>query len=83
MKTDESLLLRAIVLSHEGPYHKKGLDVVSIGVNLKMNHKRLLYICQKWTDKKWYEYGVSATLGWLTPEGYEIGRREIERISTL
>jgi hypothetical protein len=33
-------------------------------IALGMNHKRWLYLCEKWSDKGIYDYGVSADLGW-------------------
>lgn len=40
-----------------------------IGARLGIHRKRVEYLCQKWTDRRWYEYGVSVDLGWLTEEG--------------
>lgn len=40
-----------------------------------LNGKRAAGILQKWTVKRWYEYGVSLDLGWLT----EAGKAEAER----
>lgn len=34
-----------------------------------MHPKRLAYICCKWSDKGWYDYGVNCLRGWLTPNG--------------
>lgn len=38
-------------------------------------HKRAWFILEKWVDKKWYEYGVSLDLGWLTAAGEEMADR--------
>lgn len=38
-------------------------------------HKRAWFILQKWVDNKWYEYGVSLDLGWLTPAGEDMADR--------
>lgn len=37
--------------------------------DLGMNENRAAYICQKWADKGWYDYGVSVLAGWLTDKG--------------
>ncbi len=41
-------------------------DVIS---ELGMNTNRGCYICQKWAERGWYDYGVSVDLGWLTDAG--------------
>jgi hypothetical protein len=33
---------------------------------------------EKWTDKGWYEYGVTLDLGWLTPEGIAHFKESVE-----
>jgi hypothetical protein len=30
---------------------------------------RIAYLCDKWSRKGWYEYGVTVDLGWLLPDG--------------
>jgi hypothetical protein len=37
------------------------------------------YILDKWTRKGWWEYGVSARSGWLTPKGVEALSLAIEQ----
>jgi hypothetical protein len=34
-----------------------------------MHYKRAWYLLDKWSRKRWYEWGVNMELGWLTPEG--------------
>ena len=34
-----------------------------------IHHKRAWYLLRKWSDKGWYDYGVTLDLGWLTDEG--------------
>lgn len=34
-----------------------------------MNHKRAWYLLDKWSNKGWYDYGVTLDLGWLTSKG--------------
>jgi hypothetical protein len=43
-----------------------------IAQELGMHWKRATYLCLKWSYKDWYEYGVCADLGWLTPKGMEV-----------
>jgi hypothetical protein len=63
MKNDEQELLNAIhdkARTGENPY------VRGIVRELGMNEKRAAYICEKWTKKGWYDWGVSVLAGWLT-----------------
>lgn len=39
--------------------------------NFSIPHKRAWYFLEKWTDKGWYEYGVTLDLGWVTEKGME------------
>lgn len=43
-------------------------DVVESGV---IAPKRAWYLCNKWSDKGWYDYGVVCDLGWVTEAGKE------------
>lgn len=63
MKEDERTLMKA--LATEGRHTR---DVVD---DLGMNHKRAAYILEKWTDKGWWDYGVSVMAGWFTERGVE------------
>jgi len=38
-----------------------------------VHHKRAWYLLEKWSDKGWYDYGVSLDMGWITEEGNAIG----------
>lgn len=68
MKDDEQRLL--IEVSHRCEIMEAGYESVrDIGVRLGINWKRLNYLCLKWSAKGWYDYGVSADLGWLTEAG--------------
>ena len=42
--------------------------------DLGMNEERAIYLCGKWTEKGWYDWGVSVAAGWLTDEGVEAAR---------
>ena len=61
MKPDEQKLLSTL-LPMESPVVR---DVIK---SLGMNHKRAVYILEKWAAKGWYDYGVTVDLGWLYPE---------------
>ena len=65
MKNDERVLLDEIKNVGKDCY------VRSIVHRLGMNEKRAAYICDKWTRKGWYNYGVNVLAGWLTDEGVE------------
>ena len=34
-----------------------------------LHYKRAWYLFDKWSDKGWYDYGVTLDLGWITPQG--------------
>jgi len=72
MKQDEKLLLKALLeIPDDARYpYKFARD---LGLELGLHWKRTAYLCEKWTRKGWWEYGVSVDLGWFTPEG----RRDI------
>ena len=67
MKPDERTLLlaRADVPAGQHVYVR---DLVH---RLGINEKRAAYICDKWTNKGWYDWGVSVLAGWLTAKGRE------------
>lgn len=44
-------------------------------IDYPMNEKRKAYLCEKWTARGWYDYGVTARSGWLTADGKEIARQ--------
>ena len=43
-------------------------DIIN-GKDFSMHYKRVWYLLEKWSQKGWYDYGVSIDLGWITPEG--------------
>lgn len=49
----------------------KGKSYVSTGIDIIATDKQLHYYIYKWTEKGWWDYGVSARTGWFTPEGIE------------
>ena len=36
---------------------------------LGINENRAAYICEKWTERGYYEYGVNVLAGWLSDTG--------------
>ena len=38
-------------------------------LDMGMSEKRGSYLCEKWTNRGWYDYGVNVLAGWLTGEG--------------
>jgi hypothetical protein len=71
MKFDEMKLLTEIQRRQKNGEHPYVREVVA---DIGMNGKRAAYLCEKWTDKGWYEYGVNVLAGWLTKEGLEYER---------
>ena len=61
-KPDERLLLKTLQ-SRDRPY------VREVVAELGINPKRAAYICEKWTTRGWYNYGVNVLAGWLEGEG--------------
>ena len=43
----------------------------SLLLNYVSDSKRKHYILKKWTEKRWWDYGVSMRSGWPTDEGME------------
>ena len=62
MRADEKSLLEAVA---------GGTSPRDLWESMGMPYKRMLYLCEKWARKGWYDYGVSADLGWITEEGRE------------
>lgn len=60
MRLDEMKLLAAVAAG-EWPR--------DAGYRLGIHHKRVWYLCRKWSKKKWYDWGVSCDLGWITDAG--------------
>ena len=67
MRADERKFLVAVARRNV----KWGETPRNIAYKMGMNHKRSWYLCKKWTDRGWYNYGVSVDLGWLTDAGFK------------
>jgi len=75
VKADEKALLigvASIELDEQGKRKELPWDVAP---RLGIHPKRAQYLYQKWTDKGWFNYGVSARTGWLEPEGLAEAKR--------
>lgn len=46
-----------------------GVMLRDVATQLRIHPKRAAYICDKWTSKGWYDYGVNVLCGWLTDKG--------------
>ena len=68
MKPDELALLKTLAF-HRPKQTWTGPNAEDVGISLGMHHKRVDYILNKWTNKGWWNYGVSARTGWLTEAG--------------
>lgn len=66
MKRDERRLLLAGAAW--GPADQPP-DWRSIAESIGMHPKRAWKILEKWTDRGWFEFGVSPFGGWLTEDG--------------
>ena len=65
MREDERRLL-LMVLEGERPR--------SAGRTLGIHPKRVVYLCYKWDNKGFYDYGVAADLGWITDRAEALRR---------
>ncbi len=70
MKEDEKKLLK--FLQKRTMEDKQRLYVRQLIIDLDMNEKRAAYICEKWTNKGWYDWGVTVLAGWLTKKGMNV-----------
>lgn len=66
MKDDERRLLLAAA-AVDGQHPRPFIDDLS--AHLGIHPKRGLYLAGKWSDKGWWEYGVTLRSGWLTAAG--------------
>lgn len=66
MNENESKLL-AMLLARTGK--KPYVNVTGFDEETDIAPKQWYYYLTKWSDKGWFDYGVSARTGWFTPEG--------------
>ena len=70
-KPDEIQFYVALLALHGGPYksQQRGLPFADkVGADLGMHEKRVYGLLNKWTDRGWWEFGVTMRSGWFTPE---------------
>lgn len=72
MKPDERALLLAYYEATVAHHEFYGVWPRDLPLAQIMPYKRVLFLLEKWTDKGWYDYGVSLDLGWLTEEGRKV-----------
>jgi hypothetical protein len=65
-KSEEKFLLYLI---HGARQQRENLRPIL--ATLHIPNKRIEYLLYKFSDKGWYEWGVSPMVGWLTEEGIE------------
>lgn len=68
MKDDERQFLAALSVNRPRQI-ADGVFATDVATKIGMNEKRALYLLGKWTDKGWWEYGVSLRSGWFTAAG--------------
>jgi len=75
MKDDEKEFLRLCI--EKCGYNKTGVvparprEIINSDLT-DINHKRAWYLLEKWSDKGWYNWGVTLDLGWFEPEYEEV-----------
>ena len=76
MKPDEQQLLIRMLRDRPGLGAAPTCTATELAAKLSMNEKRAEYLLGKWTDKGWWDYGVSLRTGWLTEKGLEEARKQ-------
>lgn len=71
VKPDEMALRAAVLADRKSQPHTSGTFLDELAQGLGIPDSRSYYIGSKWTDKGWWDYGVSLRSGWLTPKGIE------------
>lgn len=70
MKPLEQIFFRACVNEQKRKLHAKDMEfsvraIGNIFERLGFSYKQLMYYVEKWSDKGFYNYGVSLDLGWF------------------
>jgi len=75
LKEDEKQFFLQVVNGCTKPYKDgsriRPRDIIN-SEGFTMHYKRSWYLLGKWSDKGWYDYGVTLDLGWITLKGYEV-----------
>lgn len=69
-KPDEILLFRRMRLERGHPMGRR-LFVDEVGAELGIHAKRVEYLLDKWSERGWWDYGISARTGWFTRDAPE------------
>jgi hypothetical protein len=72
-KQDELDLLELLTLERPEP-NSSNFFASDYAERLGIHWKRCQSLLLKWTDRRWWEYGVSARSGWFTELGLEAAR---------
>lgn len=67
MKLDEKLLLVTIYANSKNATLTPEIRRVTAALGIPVN--RAEHLLQKWSEKDWFNYGVSVWGGWLEDEG--------------
>lgn len=75
-KPDEVALYNALRLLTGGEAHygiaRSGRFADEVARDLGIPEKRATFLLDKWSDRGWWDYGVSARTGWFTPEAPQV-----------
>ena len=71
VKPDEFFLFNTILYLHRTG-KTNHITPRNVAAAHRIDAKRANYLFEKWAVRGWYEYGVSADLGWLTPTGLSV-----------
>ena len=69
-KPDEILLFNTLRREAPGSFNPN-TSPRRVGVELGIDTKRVQYLCGKWADRDWYDYGVCVDLGWFLDDAPE------------
>lgn len=74
-KPDEIQFYAALRTLHKGPYKSQQTGIPfadKVAEDLGIPEKRAYSLLNKWTDRDWWEYGVSMRSGWFTEDAPEV-----------
>jgi hypothetical protein len=81
MKPDEATFLLKLYEMQPNQC-ARGVFATEVASTLGIHHKRATYLLLKWTEKGWWEYGVSPRSGWFTPLGLSVGKDMNRKVGT-
>jgi len=78
VKDDARAFLNALLAAHDNQLETRS-EVRLVIESYPMPWKRKRFLLRdKWSDRGWWNYGVTWASGWLTPEGIAAAREEVE-----